>query len=309
MKRHLLPGVVLAVAVLTAGPADSFGRESAPSPSGDAPPRLWERVEIVVFGGLGLPAAGGTSLHRAETASPAPFPTVENRIRTSSAPAVFTGAAAAFFLKNGFGIQAGFGYLKAGLESVGRFAWNSPGSTPASTAVDGGGEGEITSVPFFIGIFKSFEFRFAGKALRAHIAAGPALFFHSILTSSQAGAAAIRDGLTDAILVPVRVEDTTWISPRRDGRGRIRSPAFAGPFPRRRGTLRFRSAERIFLDLDAGRLRRDFSPGDRFQFRRGSIRPGSREDDAFSRRPVVFPSCRGVEADFLSRRRAANVLY
>ncbi|MDD8032478.1 MAG: hypothetical protein PHF93_01545 [Acidobacteriota bacterium] len=213
MKQPLFPGAVLALAVLAAGPAASLGRESAPSTAGDAPPRLWERVEIVVFGGLGLPAAEGMSLHRAETASPAASPTVENRIRTSSAPAVFTGAAATFFLKNGFGIQAGFGYLKAGLESVGRFSWNPPGSTPASTAVDGGGEGEITSVPFFIGVFKSFEFRFAGKALRAHVAAGPALFFHSILTSSQAGAVAIRDGLTDAILVPVRVEDTTWISP------------------------------------------------------------------------------------------------
>ncbi len=64
---------------------------------------------------------------------------------------------------------------------------------------------------------------------------------------------AIRDGLTDAILVPVRVEDTTWISPGATAGAGLDLP-LSGPFPRRRGTLRLRSAERIFLDLDAGRL-------------------------------------------------------
>ncbi len=201
-KRSFVLGAVLTLG-LAAGPASSSY----------SPPKLWERVEIVLFGGLGIPIAKGTTLHQAESVSASGLSvTSENRIRTSSSPGVFAGAAATFFLPRGLGIQAGFGYLKAGLESAGRFEWNSPGAAPAFAVVEGGDKGELTAVPFFVCFFHQIEFPLAKKILRAHLAAGPALSFNSVLIASQAGAGVIRDEKADGIIVPVRVEDTTWIS-------------------------------------------------------------------------------------------------
>jgi len=221
-RRSFILGAVLVLG-LAAGPSSFFGRTRgqdprpgqtpAPDSSPYAPPKLWERVEIALFGGLGLPIAKWTTFHDAESVSASGLSvTAENRIQTSSSPDVFAGAAATFFLPSGLGIQAGFGYLKAGLESTGRFKWNSSGDVPASAVVDGGDGGELTAVPFFICFFNEIKFPFAKKTLRAHLAAGPVLSFNSVLTASQAGAGVIQDEKADGILVPVRVEDTTWIS-------------------------------------------------------------------------------------------------
>jgi len=63
----------------------------------------------------------------------------------------------------------------------------------------------------FVCFFRQFEFPVAKKILRAHLAAGPALSFNSVLAACPAGTGVIRDETPDGILVPVRVEDTTWI--------------------------------------------------------------------------------------------------
>ena len=221
-RRSFIFGTVLALG-LASGPASFFGqtrgqdlprgRISAPTSSPYAPPKLWERVEIVLFGGLGIPIAKGTTLHYAEASSASGLSvTAKNRIQTTCSPNVFAGATATFFLPSSLGIQAGFGYLKAGLESAGHFEWNSSGDALAAAVVDGQGEGELTAVPFFICFFNKIEFPFGQKILRAHLAAGPALSFNSVLTASQAGTGLIQNEKADGILVPVRVEDTTWIS-------------------------------------------------------------------------------------------------
>lgn len=208
---------------LAVGPASFYGQTRgqdqrrgqipAPGSSPYAPPKLWERVEIVLYGGLGIPVAKWTTLHYAESGSASGLSvTAANRIQTTSSPDIFAGATATFFLPSGIGIQAGFGYLKAGLESSGHFEWNSSGGAPSAAVVDGRGEGELTAVPLFICFFNKIEFPFGRKTLQAHLAAGPALSFNSVLTASQAGAGLIRDEKTDGIIVPVRVEDVTWIS-------------------------------------------------------------------------------------------------
>jgi hypothetical protein len=215
-KRRALALLIGLAAGMAAGPI-SFGQTADAGP-GQAfrPPKLWERVEITLLGGLGIPSAKLTTLHAMETGSASNLlATAKNTIRTSSAPAVFAGAAAAFFFRSGAAIQAGFGYMKAGLTSDGEFQFKASGAAAAgdeAASLLSSGKGELTAVPVFLCYFNSLNFRLGQKILRAYISLGPTLSFNSVLTSNRAGAPVIRDGQADGVLVPVRVADTTWIS-------------------------------------------------------------------------------------------------
>ncbi|MHB8055565.1 MAG: hypothetical protein ACYDH3_10000 [Candidatus Aminicenantales bacterium] len=212
-KRRALALLIGLAVGMAAGPA-SFGRTPDPGQGQDyRPPRLWERVEITLLGGVGIPHAALTTLHSMEAGSAAELlATAKNSIRTSSAPAVFAGAAAVFYLRSGSAVQAGFGYMKAGLTSNGEFQFTASGAATESASFQTPGEGELTAVPVFVCLYKNLDFRLGQKALRAHISLGPTLSFNSVLTSSRAGAPAVRDGKADGFFVPIRVEDTTWIS-------------------------------------------------------------------------------------------------
>lgn len=187
-------------------------RGKIPTMTSFTPPKLWERVEITVFGGLGVSILRWTTLHYSESTSEAGLlASAENRIKTTASPGFFAGAGATFFLKSGIGIQAGFGYLKSGLESENVFRYAARGGTPAAYTASARGEGELTAVPVFLCLFNKMDVRLGKKTIRTHLAAGPALFLNSVLTQTTAGAALSREEKTDAFLIPVSVADTTWI--------------------------------------------------------------------------------------------------
>lgn len=137
---------------------------------------------------------------------------MKNTIHTSSAAAAFAGASAAFFLPGRAAIQAGFGYMKAGLSSDGTARFSVFGSTSAEFTGTAAGEGELTAVPVYVCYYNRLDFRVGEKTLQLNLSLGPTLSFNSVLTSSRAGAVAVRDGEADGFLVPIQVEDTTWVS-------------------------------------------------------------------------------------------------
>jgi len=192
---------------------DPVREKIAPKTAALTPPKLWERVEISVFGGLGISIARWTTIHYSEAGiSGGPRISAENRIRTTTAPDIFAGAGATFFLRSGVGIQAGFGYLKSGLTCANAFRYQAPGLNPASYAASFQGEGELTAVPVFLCIFNKMDIRLGSKRLRAYLAAGPLLSLNSVFAEVRGGAAALRDEKADAFVIPVAVADTTWIS-------------------------------------------------------------------------------------------------
>jgi hypothetical protein len=199
-------------AVLAAGPV-SFGRTPVSEPDDFRPPKLWNRVEITLLGGIGIPRAALETLNSAEAGSASDLlAKVRNSIKTSSAPSMFGGAAAAFFLPGGAAFQAGFGYLKAGLACDGTAIFSVSGSAAAEFTATEAGEGELTAVPVFLCYYNRVDLRLGKKTLHLNISLGPTLSFNSVLAKSRAGAVAVRDGAADGYLVPVRVEDATWIS-------------------------------------------------------------------------------------------------
>lgn len=220
--RPLFAAAGLALVLGAAAGSPAFGKTSGQDPVRDkrnpvtadfAPPKLWERVEITLFGGLGIPIAGWTTLHYSEIPeTEGPAVAAENRIKISSGPDVFAGAAATFFLKSGVGIQAGFGYLKSGLEAKNTFRYSASPRAPESYTASESGAGELTAVPVFLCLFNKFEVKLWGQTLRAYVTAGPALFLNSVLAEVRGGAALVRGGEADAFLIPVAVADTTWVT-------------------------------------------------------------------------------------------------
>ncbi len=220
--RRSLVIAAAALAVWAAAVPVAYGRLSGQDPSRDKrqpatadfkPPKLWERVEITLFGGLGIPIAKLTTIHYTETASAAGLAaTAENRIQTASKSDIFFGAGATFFLRSGIGLQAGFGYLKSDLEIENAFRYAAPGTSRISYAAADTGRGELTAVPIFFCLFNKFEVKIGAKALRAYVTAGPAFFLNSVLAEVRGGAALIQADKADAFLIPVAVADTTWVS-------------------------------------------------------------------------------------------------
>jgi len=208
--------LALALLATASAPAQTRGPDPTRDPKrkvdpGPAPRKLWERVEISLTGGLGLPLTRWTTLHFAES-GPASGPriTAENKIKTTSAVDLFVGASATFFLPSGAGIQAGFGYLKAGLKSADRFEFRSvAGTAPAYTA-DALGGGELTSVPIFLCLHSKFQIPLGGRKIQAFTSIGPVIFLNSVLTETTAGAGTVVADRADAFLIPAAVADTTW---------------------------------------------------------------------------------------------------
>jgi opacity protein-like surface antigen len=216
-RLAIIPAVILLVWT-AAAPGQALGQDPAqgknrPAISSYTPPKLWERVEIVIFGGLGIPVAGWTTLqYTVSEGLPDLSVSADNRIKTSVPSRFFAGAAATFFLPSGVGLQAGFGYLKSGLTCENVFRYAAENSAPAAYAASQRGDGELTAVPVFFCLFNKFDLKLGKQTLRGHLAAGPAIFFSSVLADIAAGAAVVRDGKADAIIVPIKVADTTWIS-------------------------------------------------------------------------------------------------
>ena len=212
-KRNALILTAALTAILTAGPA-SFGQTDGSGSDDDfRPPKLWERAEITLLGGLGIPFHSLQTLHSAEAGSSSDLLIkAKNTIRTSSAASTLAGASAAFFLSGRGAVQIGFGYAKAGLSCDGTAQFAVSGSTTAEFTGTAAGEGELTTVPVYLCFYNRLEFRVGEKTLQLNLSLGPTLAFNSVLASSRAGAVAVRDGEADGFLVPVQVEDTTWVS-------------------------------------------------------------------------------------------------
>lgn len=200
-------------AILAAGPV-SYGRTDDDGPEDEArPPKLWKRVELSLLGGIGIPRAALETLHSAEAGSAPGFQAeVKNRIRTASGLSALAGASACFFLPGRAAIQAGFGYMKAGLACDGEARFTISGPVPAEFTATAAGEGELTAVPLYLCYYNNMDIRLGETMLQLGISLGPTLSFNSILAAARAGAVAVRDGEADGFLVPVQVEDTTWIS-------------------------------------------------------------------------------------------------
>jgi opacity protein-like surface antigen len=216
LKNLFLAGLALALLVAAPSPAQTRGQDPTQDPKrkidpGPASRKLWERVEISLTGGLGVPITRWTTLHFTESGPAAgPRVTAENRIKTTSAVDLFAGASVTFFLPSGAGIQAGFGYLKAGLESANHFEFRSVVGTAPAYTTDTLGLGELTSVPIFLCLHNKFQIPLGGKKIQAFTSIGPVIFLNSVLTETTAGAGAVVGDKADAFLIQASVADTTW---------------------------------------------------------------------------------------------------
>jgi len=187
------------------------------------PRPLWERVEVALTAGYGLSFADWTSLHLKQSTTPAGFRvSAQNRFQMSARGALLGGASTAFFFRSGLILQGGFAYLKSGVKNETPFEFQYSRPPALSRLETFGGSGELTSVPVYVNILNPLSlFRGpSGRAFKAYLSVGPALFFNSLVVDAFAGAAAVVPAGTggaagesaDGLKVPVAVGDQTWVS-------------------------------------------------------------------------------------------------
>ena len=233
------------------------------------------------------------------------------RLRRRAA-AVHVGGSCTFYLTPDFGLQAGFGYLKSAMTGASDFRLESFREALATRQASWSGSGEITAVPLFLNVTA----RIGGKAVRARVSGGIALFLNAFLAGGPAGIEAVEqvwktgggnppapvlaDEKLDVLQVPISVagHDLDRARGERRRRGR-RSPSPRTTALSARSPLLSLPGEDLRLGLGDRRLRRTRRPDRRLEFHRGRG-PGGRTKDLdpegrslvlrdFGRSPLLFP--------------------
>jgi len=170
-----------------------------------------DRFEVGLTLGYGKPLAVGRSAYHHEWSTIRFSHIVEDGLLSlDSRAALYGGGFLSFYPFRTFGIQAGFGYLKASMTGSSTFAFTPP-STSSARSERWPGDGELTSVPLCLNLVG----RMGSAKVQAFASGGIALFLNSIFAGSSAGlgaaaAAGTADERIDAFKLPVAIEDQTW---------------------------------------------------------------------------------------------------
>jgi len=174
----------------------------------ESPP---DRFEVSLTLGYGRSLSEGRSAYYHEWSTIRFSHIVENGLLSfDPRAALYGGGFLSFYPFRNFGVQAGFGYLKASMTGSSTFAFMPP-STSSARSERWPGDGELTSVPLCLNLVA----RMGSAKVQAFASGGIALFLNSVFAGSSAGlgaaaAAGTADERIDAFKLPVAIEDQTW---------------------------------------------------------------------------------------------------
>jgi hypothetical protein len=166
------------------------------------------RGEIAVSLGVGFTRAEGLTVQRQSwTGGPLDGTSISNTLSVTGRPALVLGASYTNFFSGALGIQAGFSYLKSGLEAGSEFSRGLAG-VPARRLAADPDPSEVTAVPLYAALALGWRGPRTGFVLTA----GPALILHSLLAETRAGTVLANASGPAAYSVNASLPDQTWVA-------------------------------------------------------------------------------------------------